>query len=429
MNCPYCKSNNVKEKGFRVTKSGKNKRYFCKDCNKGFSVNSEKIIKDTYNNIINKEFSNSTINNILTQDFNDYKGTIESKSSNIKTMEDLLKYANIDLNIWEVDRCVINKWEVGARDTNGKIQKSPLFQIKIWLKRKTKDLSTEKQDIINEMKKFSPVYPNIKYLKFNKEKYMYEISVMDLHLAQLSWGKETGEDYDMKIAEERYINAVTDLANRVKQYNIEKIILPTGNDFFDVDNTVNETIHGTVQDVDSRWQKAFHESRKILVSVIDMLTTIAPVEVPIISGNHDFQRSYYLGEVLEAWYHNNKQVTINNSPMARKYVHYGNNLIGFTHGNEEKISDLPLIMAREQAKIWGQTKFQEWHIGHTHKKKKLDYLAGDTFNGVSVKVLASLTSPDAWHYRKGYVKGIRAAESFLWHYINGLVGSYSSNLI
>lgn len=410
MKCPYCNSTEFTGKGYRDTKGGRVNRFYCKPCKKSFSEKTESINSDKDH---------------VKQEYNKNDGMVESKSSVIKTVDDLLRYAEVDLSIWEVERYVVNKWEIGAKDQNGEIVSKPLYQIKAWLKRKEKDLSTEVSTIIKDMKAYAPTYPKIKYNN-HKNSYLYEISVFDLHLAQLAWGVETGEDYDLKIAKKLYIDTVTELMSLVKGYPIEKILLPTGNDFFDIDTLDNETVHDTRQDVDSRWQKAFHESREMLVSVIDVLSTIAPVVVPIIQGNHDWQRTYYLGEVLSAWYDKSSNVSIDNMPRPRKYFHYGNNLIGYTHGNEEKIADLPLIMAREQSELWGQTKYQEWHIGHTHKSKKLNYVAGDTFNGVKVRVISSLVATDAWHFKKGYVKNIRAAESFLWDYNRGLIGNFLS---
>lgn len=77
--------------------------------------------------------------------------TLESRSDRITSLEDLLRACNVDLSVWRVDRYVINKWEVGAKEehTNleiesgvatGTVRKEglqihPLFQVKAWLVR------------------------------------------------------------------------------------------------------------------------------------------------------------------------------------------------------------------------------------------------------------------------------------------------------
>ena len=46
----------------------------------------------------------------------------------------------------------------------------------------------------------------------------------------------------------------------------------------------------------------------------------------------------------------------------------------------------------------------------------------DTYGGVTVSVLPSLSGTDSWHYKKGYVKNNRAAEAYLWHHDDGYAG-------
>lgn len=58
---------------------------------------------------------------------------VESKSIRITTLEQLIAYCQIDLEVWAVERHVINKWEVGAKDERGAIVVEPLFQVKAWL--------------------------------------------------------------------------------------------------------------------------------------------------------------------------------------------------------------------------------------------------------------------------------------------------------
>ena len=64
------------------------------------------------------------------------KWNITIPHTRICTLEDLLKHANIDLTVWNVDRFVCNKWEVGAKGEDGKIEVEPLFQVKAFLSRR-----------------------------------------------------------------------------------------------------------------------------------------------------------------------------------------------------------------------------------------------------------------------------------------------------
>lgn len=58
----------------------------------------------------------------------------ESQGSRIMTLEDLVRTCQIDLDVWVIEKHVINKWEVGAKNPEtGEILVEPLFQVKAWM--------------------------------------------------------------------------------------------------------------------------------------------------------------------------------------------------------------------------------------------------------------------------------------------------------
>jgi len=61
--------------------------------------------------------------------------TASSKSPRIKTLDQLLEACEADLDVWTVDHHILNKWEVGAKDDEGRIVVEPLFQVKAWMVR------------------------------------------------------------------------------------------------------------------------------------------------------------------------------------------------------------------------------------------------------------------------------------------------------
>ena len=65
---------------------------------------------------------------------NDDGALADMKAKRILTLQDLIDACEIDLTKWNIERHVINKWEVGAKDDNGEIVVEPLFQVKAWLK-------------------------------------------------------------------------------------------------------------------------------------------------------------------------------------------------------------------------------------------------------------------------------------------------------
>ena len=173
----------------------------------------------------------------------------------------------------------------------------------------------------------------------------------------------------------------------------------------------------------------FVVGRKLLVEGIEYLMQFAPVHVMGIYGNHAIQAEFYLGDALQCWFHSCKYVHVDNHPKTRKYIHYGKCLIGFTHGHEEKVNDLPLLMATEVKDEWSQSKFREFHIGHLHHENKRVFNTISEMKSVTVRHLRSLSAADAWHSRKGYVGQQQSAEAFIWDKECGIEAIYYHTII
>ncbi len=357
------------------------------------------------------------------------KGVLDARGkSHVRSLEDIVREAKIDLNLWEVERHVVNKWDV----TNAEGQTYQNWQVKVWLKKREaieQAINAEEfyKNLLAQHKPFT--YPKIKYVK-KKESNLLEINIFDLHFGKMAWSGETGEDYDIKIAAKRFIAALQGLVARASGSDFDRILLPIGNDFFNSDTTINTTFNGTIQDEDTRWQKTFTLGVKLLTEGIDYLRQFAPVDVLVIPGNHDTTRVFFAGATLEAWYRNDESVNINNQASPRKYYRYGKVLLGLTHGNEEKESRLPQVMALERKSDWAETDHHEWHLGHFHKKRAVNYKVPvyDEDLGVMIRYMSSLSATDSWHHKKSYVGTKKAAEAYLWNSETGFIGQFNVNV-
>jgi hypothetical protein len=357
----------------------------------------------------------------------DGQQTLTSVSATIKTLDDLLDYAEVNRDEWEVERFIVNKWDIGAKVDDVLISK-PLFQVKAWL-RQRKDVQHLKKVMAGLLEAFKRPDCKTRGISNSVEDRAIntnalELSIFDLHFGKLCWAPEVGRHYDMKIAKSTFSDAVEALLERSKGFSIGQVVLPIGNDFFNSDNARGTTTAGTPQDNDGRWQKSFLDGRKMMVQSIERIAQIAPVHVVIVSGNHDTERMFYLGDVLSAWFRNTPGVHVDNSPAQRKYFQWGKCLLGFTHGNNEKHTNLPLIMATEEPARWADSKFREFHLGHWHSKKEIHFQPVIEQNGIRVRVIPSLCPADAWHKTKGY-EGLRSAEAFVWHPTQGNIAQFS----
>jgi hypothetical protein len=286
-------------------------------------------------------------------------------------------------------------------------------------------------DLIDDARKLirTKPLPLPKPIKTNKPKdCLLEINISDLHLGKLCWNPETGErSYNLEIAVAMAKTAFNDLLASALAFpnSYEQIVFPIGNDFFHVDNTQHMTTGGTPQDMDGRWQKAYRAGRMLLVEMIQTLRRIAPVYVKMVPGNHDEYSTFTLGDSLDLFFADAEDVHIDNAPKLTKYFEYGQNLIGYNHGKDIKLSRLPSVMASEQKEAWGRTKFRFIRIGHFHGKGESIFAAAAEEFGVRVSVVESLTPADAYHARKGYVGNLPGAQATVYHRDRGQRAQFS----
>lgn len=356
----------------------------------------------------------------------EYTATV---TEHITTIEQLIRICKIDLNEWEVERWVCNKWEVGSRK-DSHIEVEPLFQIKAWLIRKSAEIGATQifESLVDFAKGFAPQYYDMNY-PVMEDGMLFEIGLPDMQLGRMVMGESTGWDGDLTPESmiEKADRIVNSLISHMAQYPVSRILFPIGNDFYDVDNVEMTTTHGTLQQDDPRWQRVFRLGRDFTIRTIDKLTQFAPVDVVVIPGNHDETKMFYLGGVLEAWYHNNSNVTIDNTTKLRKYYKFEKNLIGLTHGYYEKYGDLASIMAYEQPQMWADSLHREWHLGDKHHSKVMLFAVEELKNGVVVRILRSIASPSVWEANKGFVGSLKAAEGFLWHPAQGVIGQFTAS--
>lgn len=381
----------------------------------------------TVNNYISElenkvvEYSENTKNGTATK-------TVETIEE-VESLEDLIRVCKIDTEVWDITR-------YSQKSSNGK------FTVEAFMSRKEKEIEQNdlRKSLLEEIKEYHEngrlgyqvvnLGKDLSFQESNeipKKDQLLELAVFDLHLGKFSWKGETGEDYDMVIASKRYKECISELISRVDLSRIDRILLPLGNDMLHIDNKQKTTTGGTPQDTDTRYAKIFKTAVRMIANIITELELIAPVDVMIIPGNHDQTSMFTIGEVLDAMFMMNDKVTIYNDAKLRKYYRYGQNMIMFTHGSEEKHSDLGLIAATEMPQMWAETKYREVHLGHLHKSKSVKYTNVDEYQGFKVRIINSLSGTDAWHYSKGYMS-LKGAEAFIWDYNKGLITNHFYNL-
>lgn len=387
-----------------------------------------KGLLEQFNSIAPANYSSNEIKKILRQDGDGLNVSL-SLDYEIKTLEQLLEVCEVDTTKWEVVSWQCGKHDLGIKNSQKQIEKTQLFSVKAKFKQITADnsLVVQKDIILKELFENAPEF-NYNYEELDTapvgETYLLELALFDIHFGKLAHKEESGEDYDLKIASKRYREAIQSLLSRVNINALERIFLPIGNDMLTIDNIAGLTTLGTPQDTDSRFYKIVRTVKSLLIETIDLLNAIAPVDVVVCVGNHDQQSSFMIGEMLDAYYHNNTQVSIDNSASLRKYYRYGTTSFMLTHGNKEKHSNLGMIFAAENPKLWAATTQRFIQLGHFHHNKKINYLSNEEFQGFQIQILPSLSGGDAWHTAKGY-NSLKQAKAFLYGKTDGLLAEYT----
>jgi len=368
---------------------------------------------------------------------------LDLQSLTITTLEQALEVSKVDMTQWKVDRFHIGSWQVTMklREETGKYDKQDrpiyidkpktvtMYKIQAWLvKLHNMEWVEAIRDLIKEIPKLdTPTYTRPTLAEEDADRYLLEVALFDVHFGMLAWGKETQYDYDLKIAEDLFLYAVQDLLKKSAGYQPSRIVFPFGNDFLHIDDPTNTTPQNrNPLDVDSRLIKIYQKAKKAVIKAIDYCRQVAPVDVVWVPGNHDMNVSYYLCDVISEVFGHDEDVRVDVGPKWRKFYPWGKGLICYTHGVEEPLRDLPGIIATEEPQLWADASYREIHIGHKHKKTEMTWTNVDTKNGAVLRMIPSLSTEDAWHYRKGYIKGYHAAESYLWDNRFGVVGQFTS---
>jgi hypothetical protein len=234
----------------------------------------------------------------------------------------------------------------------------------------------------------------------------------DPHMGMYAWGAETGDDFDLEIAERHIMGAIDRLVASAPA--AATAILAELGDFFHADNDDARTPKsGHALDVDTRWPKVMQVGLRCLVYVIKRcLEKHRLVIVRAVRGNHDPYSSYALALALDAYFHSEPRVKVDLSPSPFWYYRFGKVLIGVTHGDTCKPERLPGIMAADRAEDWGITKHRYWYTGHVHHTSKRE------FPGVVQESFRTLAAKDAWHTGAGYRSG-RDMQAIILHRDHG----------
>lgn len=279
-------------------------------------------------------------------------------------------------------------------------------------------------------RKYKTPLPHIQ-LKKTGQSQMAEVNIADLHLGKVYYDDVNKQLLNSETTQKDWYQLVESIYEDLKNKPLEYITFVWCNDFFNSDTITKTTTAGTPQDTDLPWDLLFQLGVELLIYAIEKFKTIAPVHTFYTASNHDTVNSFHALMYLKAWFRKDSDVVIQSDTYPRKYILYGNTLIGYTHGekmlnskaSKDKVSKLSALMPVEAADLWAQSKYREIHTAHLHSEHAIEEL-----NGVVVRRISSPTFLDSWHINNGFVGSIRKAQTFIYDKEYGLTSIINTPL-
>lgn len=286
-------------------------------------------------------------------------------------------------------------------------------------KKVERDVVQELRETLSDIKPVKPVKRKIKAAGHDDVLAVFPMG--DPHIGMYAWAEECGEDFNSDIARRDLHQATMHLVECAPLS--KKALIVNLGDFFHADNFNNMTARsGNVLDVDTRWSRVLRTGFLAMVDCINAaLKKFQEVEVINNAGNHDDHSSRALTVALQAMFHKEPRVKIQDPYGWFNYYHFGKVLIGTTHGDKVKMADLAEIMATDQPKLWGETEHRYWLTGHVHHKQLLE------LRGCIVESFRTLAAKDAWHHSYGYRAG-RDMTSIIYHKNHGEISRNVCNI-
>jgi hypothetical protein len=226
-----------------------------------------------------------------------------------------------------------------------------------------------------------------------------QYTVTDLHFGMLSWGAETGADWDLKIAEQLLLDWFK-MAIRLAPSASVGILAQLG-DLLHHDAHISVTpTHAHVLDADSRLQKMIQVVIRTMRRVVRMmLEKHQTVHIIMADANHDPAGGAWLREMFASFYEDEPRVTVDSSPSTYYVYEIGDTSLFYHHGHKRKINTVDSVFAGKFRQSYGRTKYSYAHIGHLHSDEL------KSTNLMKVERHETLAAPDAHAANGGWLSG------------------------
>jgi hypothetical protein len=220
--------------------------------------------------------------------------------------------------------------------------------------------------------------------------------VTDLHVGMLAWGKECGEDQDLRIIEGLAMEAVERVV--AGQPNSAEAVICFMGDYFHFDDDSNETRRsGNELDGDGRTDKVFKAGIRIARKIISRVAQKhESVKIIVLPGNHDEYLSMAMKYVLRAYLEDSDRIEVKMTHGVFGYHEFGNTLIAFHHGHTAKPAKMYEVVTSDQREAWGRVQMCHVLTGHVHHESVKD------IGMCKIETIRTVAAKDSYAAAGGY---------------------------
>jgi len=225
------------------------------------------------------------------------------------------------------------------------------------------------------------------------------LTITDFHLGMKAWKDSDGEDWDLKIARNVFLNSINDMLNASPKSGTG--ILNQLGDFLHWDGLVQVTpTAGHHLTGDDRYSKLVELSISVMTEAVHlMLKRFGKVVVVQAEGNHDLASSVWMRKFIKHRFEDEPRVEVIDNEFPYYAYQHGDIMLGFHHGHKMKMAQLQKLFASEPRfrKMWGDSNHAYIHCGHLHHERLLDDA------GATVEQHPTLAARDNYSSSNGYV--------------------------
>jgi hypothetical protein len=222
------------------------------------------------------------------------------------------------------------------------------------------------------------------------------IIIGDAHFGMLAHEAETGENFDLKIAEREMCAAIEMLIEGIEP--CDRLVIEDCGDFTHYENTSATTeASGHRLDHDGRNPKMIRVYSRTMRFIVDKaLEKANVVDIIINQGNHSRVNDWWMAELLRTSYPSDRVNVLDNDNVFIAY-RMGKTLVMCHHSDKCRPAQLAHVMATDFAEDWGEAEYRYIDIGHIHHNMVLK-----EHPGVTVESFNQLAAKDKWAHDGGY---------------------------